>query len=221
MLEAAPGLTWRDVQHLVVRSSNPAPVFDNGGWEKNGAGLWYNPRWLILIGKKLLKLVQLTFRFGFGIMDAEKIVNLAKSWENVGEKTLCRVEGINHGRVASRSLTGDIDDNEVYELRFPSDCDITLEHVQVLVTVEHPVRGQLEVVLISPGGSRTRLLAPRPGDTSEAGFRDWPLTSVMTWGEAGAGDWVLYIVSRGGPGLVWRVGDCFLHLHGVTAEREI
>ena len=54
VLEAAPGLTWRDVQHLVVRSSIPAPVFDNRGWEKNAAGLWYNPRWIILIGRKLL-----------------------------------------------------------------------------------------------------------------------------------------------------------------------
>ena len=42
-------------------------------------------------------------------MDAEKIVNLARKWENVGEKTLCRVEGVNHGRVSSRSLRGDID----------------------------------------------------------------------------------------------------------------
>ena len=83
--------------------------------------------------------MQLTFRFGFGIMDAEKIVSLARKWENIGEKTLCRVEGVNHGRVSSRSLKGDIDDNEVYELSFPSDCDITLEHVQVLVTVERPV----------------------------------------------------------------------------------
>ena len=54
VLEAAPSLTWRDVQHLVVRSSNPSPLFNNGGWVKNAAGLWYNPRWLILIGRMLL-----------------------------------------------------------------------------------------------------------------------------------------------------------------------
>ena len=151
-------------------------------------------------------------------MDAGKIVHLARKWQNIGEKIVCRVEGINHGRVSSRSLAGDIDDNEVYELTFPSDCAIRLEHVQVLVTVDHPARGELEAVLVSPGGSRTRLLAPRPADKSGAGFRDWPLTSVMTWGEAGAGDWSLYIVSRARPGRQWGVGQCFLHLHGVKTE---
>ena len=44
VLEANPALTWRDVQHLVVFSSNSAPVKSNKGWKKNGAGLWYNPR---------------------------------------------------------------------------------------------------------------------------------------------------------------------------------
>ena len=45
VLEANPSLTWRDVQHLVVYSSNPDPVINNKGWKKNGAGLMYNPRW--------------------------------------------------------------------------------------------------------------------------------------------------------------------------------
>ena len=31
VLEAAPDLTWRDVQHLVVWSSNPQPVISNKG----------------------------------------------------------------------------------------------------------------------------------------------------------------------------------------------
>ena len=32
-------LTWRDVQHIVVRSANPTPLLRNGGWQTNGAGL--------------------------------------------------------------------------------------------------------------------------------------------------------------------------------------
>ena len=32
VLEAAPNLTWRDVQHLVVWSSNPKPVLTNKGF---------------------------------------------------------------------------------------------------------------------------------------------------------------------------------------------
>merc|ERR1719495_3042560 len=40
VLQTNPALTWRDVQHLVVLSSNPDPVMANTGWKQNGAGLW-------------------------------------------------------------------------------------------------------------------------------------------------------------------------------------
>ena len=38
--------------------------------------------------------------------------------------------------------------------------------VQVEVTVEHPRRGEVEVVLVSPSSTSTRLLGPRPEDAS-------------------------------------------------------
>ena len=78
----------------------------------------------------------------------------------------------------------------------------------------HPVRGSLEAVLVSPAGTRTRLLSTRPRDTSELGFRAWPLTSVETWGEAAAGVWRLYLASRAGPGVTWSPGNSTLVLHG-------
>ena len=36
-LEANPNLTWRDMQHLVVFTSRPDPLHDNG-WVTNGIG---------------------------------------------------------------------------------------------------------------------------------------------------------------------------------------
>ena len=140
VLEARPDLTWRDVQHLVVYSSNPGPVINNPGWRKNGAGLSYNPR------------------FGFGILDAETIVNMALVWRNVAEKTECVIAGTKQNlgadtRMRSRDL---LTDNDVVEIIFNSNnnnCGITsLEHVQAVVNIDHPVRGQLEILLISPSG---------------------------------------------------------------------
>ncbi len=43
-LEAAPALTWRDVQYVTLLSSDPSPVRENSGWKRTGAGLLYNPR---------------------------------------------------------------------------------------------------------------------------------------------------------------------------------
>lgn len=45
VLEAAPTLTWRDVQYVTLLGSYPDPVIGNAGWKRNGAGLLYNPRY--------------------------------------------------------------------------------------------------------------------------------------------------------------------------------
>ena len=65
----SPTLTWRDVQYLLVYTSNPRPLMENKGkWYKNGAGLWVSNQ------------------FGFGAVDAEAIVRRARRWINVPEQ---------------------------------------------------------------------------------------------------------------------------------------
>ena len=59
----SPDLTWRDVQYLIVYTSNPNKSEDL--YIVNGAGI-------------------LTSRqFGFGVMDAEAMVTRARHWINV------------------------------------------------------------------------------------------------------------------------------------------
>ena len=92
-----------------------------------------------------------------------------------------------------------LDEGSVVAVSFEveSNCKVGfVEHVEVLVSVEHPRRGEVEVVLISPSNTRTRLLGPRPKDTSDNGFSAWPLMSVETWGEKPHGPWRLYIADR-------------------------
>ena len=109
-------------------------------------------------------------RFGFGILDAETIVNMAQVWVNVREASECNVLGVAQplegDRMGARGL---VTDNDVYEIVFHSDCDITLEHVVTSVSIDHPSRGDLEIMLVSPAGTKTKLLAPRPNDTSDKG----------------------------------------------------
>lgn len=32
----SPSLTWRDTQHIVLRTANPTPLLNNPGWSVNG-----------------------------------------------------------------------------------------------------------------------------------------------------------------------------------------
>ncbi|NWR24045.1 NEC1 convertase, partial [Emberiza fucata] len=72
----SPDLTWRDMQHLVVWTSEYDPLAGNPGWKKNGAGLMVNSR------------------FGFGLLNANALVDLAdpKRWKSVPEKRECIVK---------------------------------------------------------------------------------------------------------------------------------
>lgn len=56
-LEANPNLTWRDMQHLVVRTSRYDPLKHESGWVSNA------------IGRKV------SHKFGYGLMDAEAMVS--------------------------------------------------------------------------------------------------------------------------------------------------
>ncbi|KAA0201933.1 hypothetical protein HAZT_HAZT004776, partial [Hyalella azteca] len=69
-LEANGNLTWRDVQHLTVLSSNYDTLSDNEGWQQNALGFFFN------------------LRFGFGLLDAEKMVTYALNWTTVPEKVV-------------------------------------------------------------------------------------------------------------------------------------
>ena len=74
-LPSSPELTWRDLQHIVVWTSEFDPLANNPGWKRNGAGLMVNSR------------------FGFGLLNAKALVDLADpaTWKHVPEKKQCIV----------------------------------------------------------------------------------------------------------------------------------
>ena len=81
-------------------------------------------------------------RFGFGILEADTIVGLARGWASVPEAAECRVAG---RRVAGTRSRGAVTEADVAEVVFSVTCSLELEHVEAVVTVQHPSRGQLEV----------------------------------------------------------------------------
>ena len=145
------------------------------------------------------RLLSFLLRFGFGILDGGKAVEIAASWKNVPPQKSCGVQGEKSVSLGASVRALGMDEGSVVAVSFevPDHCEVGfVEHVEVVLSVEHPRRGEVEVVLISPSNTRTRLLGPRPRDTSDNGFSAWPLMSVETWGEKPQGSWRLYIADR-------------------------
>uniref|UniRef100_A0A3B4AHS3 Neuroendocrine convertase 1 n=1 Tax=Periophthalmus magnuspinnatus TaxID=409849 RepID=A0A3B4AHS3_9GOBI len=204
-LEQNPDLTWRDLQHLVVWTSEFDPLAGNPGWKRNGAGLMVNSR------------------FGFGLLNAKALVDLAHpdSWRQVPEKKQCTV---NDDSFQPRELkaSGEITiEIPTHACRGQENAVLSLEHVQVEASIEYTRRGDLHITLTSPSGTPTVLLAERERDTSASGFRNWYFMSVHTWGEDPTGTWTLKITDTSGRMenkgriLSWK-----LILHGTSEKPE-
>uniref|UniRef100_A0A3B4DFR6 P/Homo B domain-containing protein n=1 Tax=Pygocentrus nattereri TaxID=42514 RepID=A0A3B4DFR6_PYGNA len=172
-LEANMNLTWRDMQHLVVRTAHPAHLITSD-WRTNGVG----------------RLV--SHSYGYGLLDASAMVALARNWSSVGPQHKCVIDMLTEPRnqlLFSKSVeacSGQLD--------FVS----SLEHVQARLTLSYSHRGNLAIHLISPLGTRSTLLAPRPQDNSAEGFNDWAFMTTHAWDEDPRGEWTLEIENVAG-----------------------
>ncbi|KAK0168883.1 hypothetical protein PV327_002645 [Microctonus hyperodae] len=172
-LEANKDLTWRDMQHIVVRTANPLNLVAND-WVTNG------------VGRKV------SHSFGYGLMDATAMVLLARKWRTVPEQHKCEVSAPHMNRpIPARSqLALELKVKECSGVNF-------LEHVQAKISLMATRRGDLKITLTSPQNTTSILLAKRPHDISKTGFNQWPFMSVHMWGERPHGTWKLEIHNEG------------------------
>lgn len=177
-LEANRKLTWRDMQHLTVLTSKRNSLFDSKGrfhWTMNGVGLEFN------------------HLFGFGVLDAGAMVALAKQWKTVPARYHCEAGFDKNIREIpkSKSLFLTIETNACAG----SDTEVNyLEHVQAVITINSTRRGDIELFLRSPMGTRSMILSTRPNDDdSQDGFTKWPFMTSHTWAEYPRGKWTLEV----------------------------
>uniref|UniRef100_A0A0N4ZYY1 P/Homo B domain-containing protein n=1 Tax=Parastrongyloides trichosuri TaxID=131310 RepID=A0A0N4ZYY1_PARTI len=177
-LEANPSLTWRDMQHIVLRTANPTPLLNNPGWSVNGVGR------------------RISNQFGYGLMDAGALVKLAKVWTTVPEQHLCTYK-YQMSEPSPRSVSGRFEMNFTLDVNGCADGTpvLYLEHVQVISSIRYSKRGDLKLTLYSPKGTRSVMLPIRPQDYNSNGFHKWPFLSVQMWGEDPRGTWTLKIES--------------------------
>ncbi|KAM8892325.1 furin (paired basic amino acid cleaving enzyme) b isoform 2-T4 [Spinachia spinachia] len=170
-LQANVNLTWRDMQHLVVRTSQPGQL-SAGDWKTNGVGR------------------RVSHSYGYGLLDAGAMVALAQDWTTVAPQHQCVHNMLTQPRDVGSKLV------------FSKSVDAcwgrpehvgSLEHVQARITLSHNQRGKLAIHLISPLGTCSTLLFPRPNDFSSEGFIDWAFMTTHSWGEDPQGEWTLEI----------------------------
>jgi len=169
MLERNPNLSYRDVMNILVRSAQRNDPNDSE-WRQNGAGLWVN------------------YKYGFGAVDAGAAVAMANpaSYTRLGPE-LSATTGLQNVNllIPDNSNTG-------VSASVTSSSQLSIEHVELVLNASHTRRGDLEVTLISPDGTRSVMAESR---TTDSGFdyTNWTFTSTRHWGEKSTGTWTVEV----------------------------
>ncbi|XP_046890414.1 furin (paired basic amino acid cleaving enzyme) b isoform X1 [Hypomesus transpacificus] len=175
-LEANANLTWRDMQHLVVRTSQPAHLSADD-WKTNGMGR------------------RVSHSYGYGLLDAGAMVALAQNWTSVGPQHQCVLTMLSEPREMGSRL---VFSRSVDACWGRPEYVSSLEHVQARLSLSYTHRGSLAIHLSSPLGTRSTLLADRPKDSSSEGFNDWAFMTTHSWDEDPRGEWTLEIENMAG-----------------------
>ncbi|XP_006789716.1 furin (paired basic amino acid cleaving enzyme) b [Neolamprologus brichardi] len=128
--------------------------------------------------------------YGYGLLDAGALVALAQNWTSVGPQHQCVNTMLSEPRDIGNKL---VFSKSVDACWGRPEHVSSLEHVQARLTLSYSQRGKLAIHLISPLGTRSTLLFPRPNDFSSEGFNDWAFMTTHSWDEDPQGEWTLEI----------------------------
>ncbi|MDP7328354.1 MAG: S8 family serine peptidase [Candidatus Thalassarchaeaceae archaeon] len=187
ILEANANLTWRDVQHVLVHSSRQNDASDSS-WNVNGAGH------------------DVSHKYGFGAVDAGRAVAVAENWTNVDPAINITSN--------TRTINTAIPDNTPQGLNdtVAINDGLRVEHVEVIVDIDHVYRGDLIITLTSPSGTESTL-AQKQSDANN-NYHNWMFSTVHNWDEPSEGNWTLSVEDDGnGDTGTWN--DWELIIHGV------
>ncbi|WP_045495817.1 S8 family peptidase [Vibrio hyugaensis] len=150
-------------------------------WQKNAAGVDFH-----------------SF-YGFGAVNLDEAMKRARMTNNVLPAQVITPWANNTTEVSvpDASLTGGSSAIAITE-------DVTVESVQVKLTLEHSRLPDLAIELISPSGTRSVLQTPRNGlvgqslDPTVAGYENQLMLSNQFYGENAKGEWTLRAIDTNG-----------------------
>jgi subtilisin-like proprotein convertase family protein len=210
MLDVNPTLTYRDVQHILVRSTWKNDGAD-GDWATNKAGFEVN------------------HKYGFGAIDALQAVNNASVWPGAGpmqtfstgrmtvlraptdpQGTVGRIIPDNAGPIAQlfnfstdcfdtvKDLNCELNGNPIPD-GYDGSLFPDLEWIEVILETDHQFAGDLDVTLYAPDangqpGQFRSILATE--HASGENYDNWVFTTARHWGEKAKGQWRIEIRDR-------------------------
>lgn len=169
IMQANPTLTYRDIHQILAES---ARMIDptHPDWQNNGGAFNFN----------------VNHWYGFGMVDAHAAVQLAQKWTHVLPERRLIPNPITLRRPVDRlGITSQI----------TLSTDLQIERVEVVVDATlvgtAGTRGTMEIELVSPNGTVSRLAEPR----ADAGgnYINWVFSSIQHWGESTQGTWTLRV----------------------------
>jgi proprotein convertase subtilisin/kexin type 2 len=202
-IEANRDVTWRDIQHLTVLTSKRNHLYDPKGehnWTINGAGIEFN------------------HLFGYGVLDAGDMVDMARDWKTVPDRYHCTAGTIKGEYVfnTKTSLLLKIDTDACKGLENQVNY---LEHVQSFITLKSSHRGDSTLYLVSPMNTTSMILSKRPkDDDSSDGFTKWPFMTTHSWAENPRGTWKLFVIFDSDEPQEGMLFEWTLMLHGTKTS---
>ena len=168
MLDANPNLTWRDVRHILVETAERVDLNDTdfySDWSLNDGGYYFSRA------------------YGFGNIDAGAATAATSTWTTVPAEVSDTggVVNVNQAIPAGSSLSA----NTIVM------DEIRIEQVEVRFNATHPYRGDIFLLLESPRGTISPILASNQFDSSD-NYVNQVVLSNRFWGESSAGTWTLY-----------------------------
>ncbi|XP_043936894.1 proprotein convertase subtilisin/kexin type 7 [Protopterus annectens] len=182
MLQVRPCLTWRDIQNIIVFTATKYED-RHAVWETNGAGFHHS------------------HQHGFGLLNAWRLVNAAKIWESVPYLASYSSPVIKEEKTIPLSPE-QLSPEQLQVVWKVTEADLllsgmkTLEHVAVTVTITHPRRGYLEIMLYCPSNMSSLIGPTRSIDSDPFGFTDWTFSTVRCWGEKAEGTYRMVITDN-------------------------
>ena len=188
ILEANPNLSWREVKHIIAKTARKIDPNRNVTPHPQGANLQnhtYQDAWLTNSSG-----YHFHNWYGFGAIDVSAAVQMAQSYTNslpslqetnwVNSKT-----GLNLS-IPDSNATGVTDSMYVNN-------ELTIEAVQIKITLDHTYTGDLGVELTSPSGMKSILMNIN-SNILETNLSDALLLSNAFYGESSKGTWTLKVI---------------------------
>ncbi|NJK92016.1 MAG: S8 family serine peptidase [Blastochloris sp.] len=167
MLEANPNLSWRDVKDILIRTAEKNDP-THPDWKNNGGGIHFN------------------HSYGAGQVNAKAAVDLAA--------THTLLQPMQEYSQVKKDLEIIVPDDDLTGINFffdeiPDFSNFRVETVSLRVAIKHQWRGDLNIELTSPSGTKSVLAEERIGDSGNNYY--WSFNTVRHWGEDSAGTWTV------------------------------